>query len=154
MNTTRTEQIEKLKQQIMDLEAEEQSESRAEILPLLREHAVCHWNEFGPMSITFDDMEMEKKILKLVEGKEGGFYHFGCKIDPTVSVRFDDGEVTIRFEFCGSCKNIREKSLQKAKELGLKVSFDKIFVEKQKSIDKLNKDIAQLMEAKEIYEKC
>jgi len=149
---TRQQKIEELKKQIISLEQEDIVEIQSSILPLIKEHCIFHWSEFGPIDVSFDSNEMKIRVLRLMEGKFGGFYHFGYNIDTDVSIRFDDGAVTLRFDYSGRNDDILNKSLNKIKELGLRLSFEKAIVKCQSEKKRIEDKIDCLVKYKEMYE--
>jgi hypothetical protein len=151
---TRSEQIDELQEQMFKLKEEDKKEVQAQILPFIKDgKATCHFEGFMSTIITTTRNEDREELIRLIEGKQdSGWYHMGCPISNTSSIRFDDGVIKIYFNFSGKTSELRGKFINEIRTLGIKVNFDEYKSKLEQEIEKAKNKLSDVLKLEwELY---
>jgi len=148
----RQEQIKNHQEEIWRLEKEETEETRKEILPFLKEHCVCSYDSFDRFFVICDE-ENVKQLITLIEDKQNiGFNHFGCSLSKSCFIHYDDGQITIRFEFSGKTEDIKKKIINECHQLGLKINFEKEKKSIKSQINRFQFELEKILELEKEFQ--
>lgn len=150
---TNQEQIDELREQIDVLQKQVYEENKKKILPFLQAHARLLWSGHCRMEVEFDSIELENQVIKLLEEAEGtcGFHHMGVDIAHMTSFRYDDGTISLTLPVGGSVFESAPKIIEIAREMGLKLDFEKCIANAMSEVSRGEKKLETLRSLKAKY---
>lgn len=143
-----------LTSQIEELKEKERERLRSQILPYIvnRNCALIYrgkcYNSFNiKCPFTLDEI-----LIKLISSTQDvSFNHYGCEIDKDVFIRFDDGELTMFFNFIGKTEEVSKKIIDKCKEIHLKISFSEYKDFLKSKIEKYSEELEDVEKLESEY---
>ena len=144
---TKAEQIKDLQAQIDKIKQELSVEIQSQILPYIRAgNATCTFTgNFHDLMIKVAG-EKHNQLAKLIEGTDGGWYHFGCPLSEAATIRYDDGQISIYFQFNGKTSDNKDKFVKEIKNLNIKVDFTDYKERLNREISRKQKELADVIQ--------